>query len=101
MGYFLIFEAMLDSVLVARDRWLRPGGAMFPDRARLFMAGIEDAEYKEDKLGFWSHHRGFDLGPVAQLALQEPISDIVDASALVTESNCAQPSETLRMAEHV
>ncbi|CAJ1367051.1 unnamed protein product, partial [Effrenium voratum] len=88
MGYFLIFEAMLDSVLVARDRWLRPGGAMFPDRARLFMAGIEDAEYKEDKLGFWSHHRGFDLGPVAQLALQEPISDIVDASALVTESNC-------------
>ncbi|CAJ1401601.1 unnamed protein product [Effrenium voratum] len=88
MGYFLIFEAMLDSVLVARDRWLRPGRAMFPDRARLFMAGIEDAEYKEDKLGFWSHHRGFDLGPVAQLALQEPISDIVDASALVTESNC-------------
>jgi protein arginine N-methyltransferase 3 len=26
MGYFLLFEAMLDSVLVARDRWLAPGG---------------------------------------------------------------------------
>ena len=25
------------------------GGHMFPDHARLFMAGIEDAEYKEEK----------------------------------------------------
>ncbi|KAG0042211.1 hypothetical protein BGZ83_000773, partial [Gryganskiella cystojenkinii] len=26
MGYFLLYEAMLDSVLVARDRFLNPGG---------------------------------------------------------------------------
>lgn len=26
MGYFLLYEAMLDSVLVARDRFLVPGG---------------------------------------------------------------------------
>lgn len=26
MGYFLLFEAMLDSVLWARDRYLAPGG---------------------------------------------------------------------------
>jgi hypothetical protein len=26
MGYFLLFEAMLDSVLVARDKWLKPTG---------------------------------------------------------------------------
>ena len=25
MGYALLFESMLDSVLVARDRFLRPG----------------------------------------------------------------------------
>lgn len=24
MGYFLIYESMLDSVLLARDRWLKP-----------------------------------------------------------------------------
>ncbi|CAG8477761.1 9555_t:CDS:10 [Ambispora gerdemannii] len=29
MGYFLLFEAMLDSVIVARDRWLVPGGVRF------------------------------------------------------------------------
>ena len=31
------------------------GGHMFPDHARLFMAGLEDADYKEEK-----HHGGND-----------------------------------------
>lgn len=38
MGYALLFETMLPSVIEARDRWLRPGGAMLPDRARLLVA---------------------------------------------------------------
>ncbi|XP_043215409.1 protein arginine N-methyltransferase 6-like [Amphibalanus amphitrite] len=38
MGHALLYESMLDSVLVARDRWLRPGGALFPERAVLRMA---------------------------------------------------------------
>ena len=32
MGYCLFYESMLDTVLYARDKWLRPGGLMFPDR---------------------------------------------------------------------
>jgi protein arginine N-methyltransferase 1 len=50
MGYALLYESMLDTVLVARDKWLVPGGHIFPDRARMIVSGIEDAEYKEDKL---------------------------------------------------
>ena len=26
MGYFLLFESMLDSVIYAREKWLRPNG---------------------------------------------------------------------------
>ena len=33
MGYFLLYESMLDSVLWARDKYLVPGGKMLPDRA--------------------------------------------------------------------
>lgn len=29
MGYFLLRESMLDSVLYARDKWLKPGGALY------------------------------------------------------------------------
>ena len=32
MGYCLFCESMLDTVLYARDKWLKPGGLMFPDR---------------------------------------------------------------------
>lgn len=42
MGYFLLYESMLDSVLWARDKYLAPGGKMLPDRAQLFIAAIED-----------------------------------------------------------
>lgn len=40
MGYFLLRESMLDSVLVARDRFLKPDGALYPSHARLYMAPI-------------------------------------------------------------
>ena len=46
MGYFLVYESMLDTVLFARDKWLAPGGALLPDRASLWVTAIEDAEYK-------------------------------------------------------
>lgn len=33
MGYMLLRESMLDSVIVARDAWLKPGGALYPSKA--------------------------------------------------------------------
>jgi protein arginine N-methyltransferase 1 len=61
MGYFLLYESMLDTVLWARDRYLRKDGQglIFPDKATIFMAGIEDGDYKEDKIGcmfFLAHY---------------------------------------------
>lgn len=35
MGYFLLYESMLSTVLFARDKWLKPDGLLFPDRARI------------------------------------------------------------------
>lgn len=40
MGYFLLRESMLDSVVCARDRWLKPNGVMYPSHARMWMAPI-------------------------------------------------------------
>ena len=50
MGYFLLYESMLDTVLEARDRYLKPGGLIFPDHATLYIAAIEDQDYKEEKI---------------------------------------------------
>lgn len=51
MGYFLLYESMLDTVLYARDQYLMKGGKIFPDKATIYMAAIEDGEYKDDKIG--------------------------------------------------
>jgi protein arginine N-methyltransferase 1 len=55
MGYFLLYESMLDTVLYARDKYLTSGGLIFPDKATIFMAGIEDGDYKEEKIGCEFH----------------------------------------------
>lgn len=41
---------MLDTVLLARDKYLAPGGILYPDKAILYFAAIEDQEYKEEKI---------------------------------------------------
>lgn len=51
MGYFLLYESMLDTVIFARDTYLKPGGLIFPDKATIFMAGIEDGDYMQEKIG--------------------------------------------------
>jgi protein arginine N-methyltransferase 1 len=51
MGYFLLYESMLDTVLYARDRYLEKGGLIFPDKASIYFAGIEDGDYKDEKIG--------------------------------------------------
>src|SRR5262245_41587670 len=51
MGYFLLYESMLDTVLYARDKYLKKDGLIFPDKATIFLAGIEDGENKEEKIG--------------------------------------------------
>jgi len=50
---------MLDTVLLARDKYLKPEGLIFPDTATLYLAAIEDQEYKEDKINCVSPHSFF------------------------------------------
>ena len=44
MGYFLLRESMLDSLVRARDRWLVPGGLMFPSRCTMMWGVISDEQ---------------------------------------------------------
>lgn len=50
MGYALLFESMLDSLLAARDKWLVPGGAVLPDKATIWVAGADSTAFGA---GFW------------------------------------------------
>ncbi|KAG8174386.1 hypothetical protein JTE90_017146 [Oedothorax gibbosus] len=86
MGYCLFYESMLDTVLYARDKWLKPGGMLFPDRATLFVTGIEDRQYKDDKISWWDSVYGFNMSCIRKVAITEPLVDVVDPKQVVTSS---------------
>jgi protein arginine N-methyltransferase 1 len=103
MGYFLLYESMLDTVLLARDKYLKPGGLIFPDTATLYIAAIEDQDYKEEKINcesrrlyverrtdhaiavVWDNVYGFDYSCIKDIALREPLVDTVELKAVVTD----------------
>lgn len=85
MGYFLLYESMLDTVLYARDKYLAKDGLILPDKCSMFIAGIEDGQYKDDKIHFWEDVYGFDYTPFIKVAMAEPLVDTVDNQSLVTE----------------
>ncbi|KAG8956205.1 type I protein arginine N-methyltransferase Rmt1 [Tulasnella sp. 424] len=84
MGYFLLYESMLDTVLLARDKYLKKDGLLFPDVCTMYMAAIEDGDYKEEKIGYWDNVYGFDYSCIKEVALREPLVDTVDLKAVVT-----------------
>eukprot|EP00934_Nitzschia_sp_Nitz4_P008668 Nitzschia sp. Nitz4//scaffold192_size41448//18721//20073//NITZ4_007485-RA/size41448-snap-gene-0.46-mRNA-1//1//CDS//3329540236//8658//frame0 len=52
MGYFLLRESMMDSVIRARDKFLKPAtGLMFPSHTTMYVAPVEDDEERRAGLG--------------------------------------------------
>ncbi|KII70670.1 Protein arginine N-methyltransferase 1 [Thelohanellus kitauei] len=91
MGYCLLYESMLESVIFARDKWLvifflilAPKGLMFPDVASLFIAGIEDEDFRDQKVDWWVNVYGYNMSPMREIAISEPVVDVVQKDALVT-----------------
>jgi len=88
MGYCLLFESMLDTVLHARDRFLKPGGAVLPDVATYYIAGVSR---EASGVPFWDDVYGFDFSHVGREmhgdALNSRVARVlpVAGSALVTQ----------------
>jgi protein arginine N-methyltransferase 1 len=57
MGFCLLQENMLDSVIYARDKFLKKGGLMFPDKAKIFMAAVDKKDFHVFNKGFWQNNK--------------------------------------------
>ena len=69
---------MLNTVLYARDKWLKPGGHIFPDKAVMYLCAVEDQQMKQERIDFWDNVYGFDMSALKEVALLEPVVDVVD-----------------------
>lgn len=55
MGYFLLRESMMDSVIRARDKFLKPAtGLMFPSHCTMYLAPVQDDEERRAGLNEYS-----------------------------------------------
>ncbi|XP_013417331.1 protein arginine N-methyltransferase 6-like [Lingula anatina] len=57
MGYLLVYEWMLSSIIFAREKWLKNNGVLFPNTASVFIAPLGDCEDLRDRLKFWEEMR--------------------------------------------
>lgn len=93
-GFFLFHERMVEAFLLARDRFLKPGGRLFPGTGHVFLAPFSDPDLHEARtsaLSFWSQANfyGVDLRAMASRAADEifsmPALGYVDPKALVAK----------------
>jgi len=61
---------------------------MFPDTATMYLAAIEDQDYKDEKINFWENVYGFDYSCIRDIALREPLVDVVDLKSVATDPFC-------------
>lgn len=88
MGYFLLYESMLDSVLWARDKYLvKEGGKMLPDKIHMYIAAIEDGSYKQSKKDFWNDVYGVDMSCLTPTVMREPLVDVVQSNAIISTAS--------------
>ncbi|KAK6587142.1 hypothetical protein PZA11_000432 [Diplocarpon coronariae] len=92
MGYCLLYEAMLDSVIYARDKYLTPDGLMIPSHMNMWVAPVADPEYIADHIAFWRDVYGFDMK-----AMQAGIHDDAQILHMPARVICADPFPFLQL----
>ncbi|KAJ9073915.1 hypothetical protein DSO57_1011591 [Entomophthora muscae] len=92
IGVMLVHERMLESFIVARDRFLKPGGAMVPSQGSIYLCPFTDAALWSEtmsKARFWEQTAfyGVDLTPLRADARDEmfsmPVVGYFDANSLM------------------
>ncbi|KAK1999540.1 methyltransferase domain-containing protein [Colletotrichum falcatum] len=88
MGYCLLYEAMMNSVLAARDRFLKPDGLIAPSISTIWMAPVSDPDYVTDFVTFWDDVYGFDMK-----SMKAGIYDEARIEIMPEDCICGTPSQ--------
>lgn len=87
MGYFLLFEGMMDSLIYARDRHLKEGGLLLPNRCNMSLVALGDESRHKELVGFWDDVYGFDMRSLQPEVLKDGSVEICNAKWILTEPN--------------
>ncbi|TIC63559.1 S-adenosyl-L-methionine-dependent methyltransferase [Wallemia mellicola] len=86
MGYFLLFEAMLDSVIVARDSYLKPEGVMAPSHMRIVLGAASTHSWWNERVAFWDNIYGFKMSGMPKTIFRSAQVESFDDDSLISDS---------------
>ncbi|KDR16996.1 protein arginine N-methyltransferase 3 isoform X3 [Zootermopsis nevadensis] len=84
MGYFLLFEGMLDSLVYARDHHLAEGGLLLPNRCSISLVGLADTDRHAELVGFWTDVYGYRMTCLQHEVVQEATIEVVPPDKIIT-----------------
>lgn len=85
MGYFLLFEGMLDSVIYARENCLNPGGLLLPNRCNISLVANGDIDTHKKLIDFWSDVYGYKMNCMKSEVVREASIDVVASKNIISE----------------
>ncbi|KAM4845430.1 protein arginine N-methyltransferase 3 isoform 1-T1 [Thomomys bottae] len=86
MGYFLLFESMLDSVLYAKNKYLAKGGSVYPDLCTINLVAVSDVDKHAERIAFWDDVYGFNMSCMKKAVIPEAIVEVLDPKTLISDS---------------
>ena len=96
MGFYLLHESMVNSLIVARNKWLTADGIMVPSTATLYLCPVSMKDHRKENIDFWSNVYGFDFSPVLPSVQQNLLSQ-----PTITEIRSAQCLAKPEMVTHL
>ena len=94
-GECLLHRSSLKDVIMARDKFLKPGGLMFPDTASLWITGVDDHLQQDTALSFWDHIYGFDMSAIAARVRKQPQQVKFSQDQVMTSSSLLKEIDLL------
>ncbi|XP_043938487.1 protein arginine N-methyltransferase 3 isoform X2 [Protopterus annectens] len=82
MGYFLLYESMLDSVIYARDKYL---AKVYPDRCTVSLVALGDMQRHNDVIGFWEDIYGFKMHCMKAAVIREALVEVLNPDTVISE----------------
>jgi len=89
MGFYLLHESMLDSVILSRDKFLKPGGIMVPSQAKIFLSLVSVPDLYRERVSFWDNVYGYDMSSLKSMAIMKligsPTCEVLKPENLISD----------------
>lgn len=76
---------MLDSVLHARERFMKPTGLMVPSQCSILLSLLDGAALVNDRIAFWNDVYGYEMKAMKEEIYEEALIDVLAAGEVVSD----------------